>query len=82
MFFKDLKPRLVRGFFDTGLWLAPYTGQSFSLASDLDVEHIDEDPENLWLVDDGRNQSKGDKGPDGWMPPYELVQTVQSQKFM
>ncbi|WP_444917621.1 HNH endonuclease family protein [Microbulbifer sp. JMSA003] len=89
---------------DPGLWLDPYTGQFFNLASDLDVEHIvplswvhghgsanwtvelkrqfAEDPENLWLVDDGRNQSKGDKGPDEWMPPYEPVQAIYVQRFM
>ncbi|SDZ85262.1 HNH endonuclease family protein [Microbulbifer marinus] len=41
-----------------------------------------EDPDNLWLVDDGRNQSKGDKGPDEWMPPYAPVATVYVQRFM
>ncbi|WP_020411235.1 MULTISPECIES: hypothetical protein [Microbulbifer] len=25
---------------DTGLWLDPYTGNFYTLASDLDVEHI------------------------------------------
>ncbi|MDP5208849.1 hypothetical protein Q5Y71_03745, partial [Microbulbifer sp. 2205BS26-8] len=25
---------------NTGLWLDPYTGQFFTLASDLDIEHI------------------------------------------
>ncbi|WP_226649540.1 HNH endonuclease family protein [Microbulbifer variabilis] len=88
----------------SGLWLDPYTGNFYTLASDLDVEHIvplswahehgganwtvklkrqfAEDPENLWLVDDGRNQSKGDKGPDEWMPPYEPVQAIYLQQFM
>ncbi|MEW5251192.1 HNH endonuclease family protein [Microbulbifer sp. 2201CG32-9] len=88
----------------SGLWLDPYTGKFFVLASDLDVEHIvplswahrhggaswtnelkrqfAEDPENLWLVDDGRNQSKGNKGPDEWMPPYEPVQTIYVQRFI
>nr|WP_281166127.1 DUF1524 domain-containing protein [Microbulbifer variabilis] len=41
-----------------------------------------EDPENLWLVDDGRNQSKGDKGPNKWMPPYEPVRAIYVQRFM
>ncbi|WHI52752.1 DUF1524 domain-containing protein [Microbulbifer sp. MLAF003] len=89
---------------DTGLWLDPYTGQFYSLASDLDVEHIvplswahehdganwtvklkrqfAEDPENLWLVDDDRNQTKGDKGPYEWMLPYEPVQVIFVQRFM
>ncbi|WP_444946564.1 DUF1524 domain-containing protein [Microbulbifer sp. VTAC004] len=40
-----------------------------------------EDPENLWLVDDGRNQSKGDKGQDEWLPPYEPVQAIYVQRF-
>ncbi|MFA0813953.1 hypothetical protein [Microbulbifer epialgicus] len=40
-----------------------------------------EDPENLWLVDDGRNQSKDDKGPDEWMPPYKPVQTAIVGKY-
>lgn len=41
-----------------------------------------EDPENLWLVDDGRNQSKGDKAPDEWIPPYESVQAIYVQRLM
>ncbi|MFC6632003.1 HNH endonuclease family protein [Microbulbifer taiwanensis] len=88
----------------TGLWLDPYTGNFYSKASDLDVEHIvplkwaherggahwsreqkrrfAEDPDNLWLVDDGRNQSKGDRGPDEWMPPYAPVSRIYVQRFM
>lgn len=88
----------------TGLWLDPYTGNFYSRASDLDVEHIvplkwaherggahwsrelkrkfAEDPDNLWLVDDGRNQSKGDRGPDEWMPPYAPVSRIYVQRFM
>lgn len=88
----------------TGLWLDPYTGNFYSKASDLDVEHIvplkwahdhggakwsrelkrrfAEDPDNLWLVDDGRNQSKGDRGPDEWMPPYVPVSRIYVQRFM
>ncbi|WP_232325180.1 HNH endonuclease family protein [Microbulbifer agarilyticus] len=87
-----------------GLWMDPYTGQFFELASDLDVEHIvplkwaherggaewsrerkrafAEDPDNLWLVDDGRNQSKGHKGPDEWMPPYGPVRTYYLRRFL
>ena len=41
-----------------------------------------EDPDNLWLVDDGRNQSKGDKGPDEWMPPYKPVASIYVQRFL
>lgn len=41
-----------------------------------------EDPDNLWLVDDGRNQSKGDRGPDEWMPPYGPVRRYYVQRFM
>ncbi|UFN58860.1 GmrSD restriction endonuclease domain-containing protein [Microbulbifer celer] len=41
-----------------------------------------EDPENLWLVDDGRNQSKGQRGPDQWMPPYSPVQRFYLKRFM
>ncbi|WP_444894306.1 DUF1524 domain-containing protein [Microbulbifer sp. EKSA008] len=41
-----------------------------------------EDIENLWLVDDGRNQSKGHKGPDKWMPPYGPVKQVYLKRFM
>ncbi|WGL17171.1 HNH endonuclease family protein [Microbulbifer bruguierae] len=41
-----------------------------------------EDPDNLWLVDDGRNQSKGDRGPDRWMPPYGPVRRYYIQRFM
>ncbi|WP_444921750.1 DUF1524 domain-containing protein [Microbulbifer sp. CnH-101-G] len=28
-----------------------------------------EDPANLWLMDDGHNQSNGDIGPYQWLPP-------------
>lgn len=41
-----------------------------------------EDPDNLWLVDDGRNQSKGHKGPDLWMPPYGPVRNHYLRRFM
>lgn len=41
-----------------------------------------EDPENLWLVDDGRNQSKGHRGPDQWMPPYGPVRQYYLRRFM
>ncbi|WP_346836663.1 DUF1524 domain-containing protein [Microbulbifer sp. SAOS-129_SWC] len=41
-----------------------------------------EDPDNLWLVDDGRNQSKGDRGPDEWMPPYKPVARIYVERFM
>ena len=41
-----------------------------------------EDPDNLWLVDDGRNQSKGHRGPDQWMPPYGPVRRHYIQRFM
>ena len=41
-----------------------------------------EDPENLWLVDDGRNQSKGHRGPDQWMPPYGPARQYYLRRFM
>ncbi|MCO1333317.1 HNH endonuclease family protein [Microbulbifer sp. OS29] len=41
-----------------------------------------EDSENLWLVDDGRNQSKGHRGPDKWMPPYMPVKQIYLKRFM
>lgn len=41
-----------------------------------------EDPDNLWLVDDGRNQSKGQRGPDQWMPPYGPVRRFYLRRFM
>ncbi|WKD51354.1 GmrSD restriction endonuclease domain-containing protein [Microbulbifer spongiae] len=41
-----------------------------------------EDMENLWLVDDGHNQSKGHKGPDQWMPPYAPVGKIYVRRFM
>lgn len=88
----------------SGLWLDPYTGNFYTKASDLDVEHIvplkwahehgganwsralkrrfAEDPDNLWLVDDGHNQRKGDRGPDEWMPPYEPAARIYVQRFM
>lgn len=88
----------------SGLWMGPYTGNFYTEASDLDVEHIvplkwaherggaqwsrerkrqfAEDPDNLWLVDNGRNRSKGHRGPDQWMPPYAPVSRIYVQRFM
>ncbi|WP_444944601.1 DUF1524 domain-containing protein [Microbulbifer sp. ZKSA006] len=40
-----------------------------------------EDPANLWPVDDSHNRSKGDKGPDQWLPPYEPAQTIYIRQF-
>ncbi|USD19951.1 HNH endonuclease family protein [Microbulbifer variabilis] len=40
-----------------------------------------EDPANLWLVDDGHNQSKGDKGPDEWLPPYQPARAIYTRQF-
>lgn len=74
-----------------GQWIGPYSGKTYTRASDLDVDHIiplkwahehgganwpadrkerfANDPDNLLVVDDGLNQSKGAKGPTEWMPP-------------
>lgn len=78
---------------DTGMWLDPYTGNYYTLASDLDIDHVialsyahehggaswsskikelfANDLENLLAVDDNLNSSKGNKGPNDWMPPNE-----------
>ena len=74
----------------SGSWVGPYTGKSYELASDLDVDHVvplayaheaggyewtfemkqafANDEENLLLVDDGENRSKGASGPSEYLP--------------
>lgn len=61
------------------LWTHTYGGTAWT--TELKRQFA-EDPENLWLVDDGRNQSKGDRGPGEWMPPYKQVQAIYVQRFM
>lgn len=60
-------------------WAHRHGGASWSTEK---KRQFAEDPENLWLVDDGRNQSKGDRGPDEWMPPYGPVKALYVQRFM
>ncbi|WKT61984.1 DUF1524 domain-containing protein [Microbulbifer thermotolerans] len=60
-------------------WAHDHGGASWSRAQ---KRRFAEDPDNLWLVDDGHNQSKGDRGPDEWMPPYEPVAQIYVQRFM
>ncbi|WP_020413308.1 hypothetical protein [Microbulbifer variabilis] len=60
-------------------WVYEYDGHNWTVKL---KRKFAENPENLWLVDDGRNQSKGDKGPDEWMLPYEPVQAIFVQRFM
>jgi len=31
------------------------------------------DPAVLWIVDDGQNEAKGDRGPEAWRPPVHDV---------
>ena len=60
-------------------WAHDHGGASWSREQ---KRRFAEDPDNLWLVDDGRNQSKGDRGPDHWMPPYAPVSRIYVQRFM
>lgn len=78
----------------TGLWFDPYTGLTFTVPGDLDIDHLVplkeahqsgahawtnekrrdyandlDNPGLLIAVDDGTNQSKGDKDPAEWLPP-------------
>ncbi|WP_138472488.1 HNH endonuclease family protein [Poseidonocella sp. HB161398] len=80
---------------DTGRWLDPYTGRTYTdnddIDIDIDIDHVipkkwawehgawrwspemrsrfANDNQNLLAVEDSANQSKGDRGPDEWMPP-------------
>ena len=77
----------------TGKWFDLYTGKTFTLASDVDIDHIiplkyandhggaewttltkklfANDSENLLIVEDNANQSKGARGPSGYLPRLE-----------
>jgi hypothetical protein len=39
-------------------------------------------PRDLLVVDDGLNQSKGDKGPEAWKPPRKAYWCVHSKKWL
>ena len=78
---------------DRGRWIGPYTGNTFTLASDVDIDHIiplkyahdhgggewsillkkvfANDNENLLIVEDNANQSKGARGPSEYLPRIE-----------
>jgi len=60
-------------------WAHDHGGANWSRAQ---KRRFAEDPDNLWLVDDGRNQSKGHRGPDQWMPPYGPVRRYYLRRFM
>jgi len=86
-----------------GEWVGPYSGNTYSLASDLDLDHIvplayahhhgasgwtreqkkrfANDPENLLLVDDSLNQSKGQKGVDEWLNVIPEYRCIYVKKF-
>ncbi len=80
----------------SGTWTDPFTGDTFTNASDIDIDHMVpllnahmsggwnwteerreeyanfmDDPGHLLAVLDSENQSKGDKGPDEYLPPNE-----------
>lgn len=87
----------------TGKWFDPYSGKTYTLASDLDIDHVvplawahghgamnwtrdqketfANDWDNLLVVDDSLNQSKGAKGPDDWMPPNHAYRCEYVAKF-
>ena len=39
-------------------------------------------PRNLLSVDDGLNQSKGDKGPEAWKPPRKAHWCTYSKRWI
>lgn len=40
------------------------------------------DPAILWVVDDGANQSKGDRGPEAWRPKERAVWCTYGQRWL
>jgi len=86
-----------------GEWVGPYSGATYRLASDLDLDHIvplayahhhggaywsreekqrfANDRENLLLVDDSLNQSKGQKGVDEWLKVIPEYRCIYVKKF-
>ena len=88
--FKDGKTCIV----ESGEWLDPYTNETFTDPSALDIDHMValhdahdsggfawetekkrlyfnnlDDPKHLIAVSASANRSKGDRGPDEWLPP-------------
>ncbi|KAG9246558.1 hypothetical protein BJ878DRAFT_275868 [Calycina marina] len=77
----------------SGTWVSPYDGETWTDASDVDIDHMvplsnawksgaaawttakrqsfanDLTDPQLWTVTDNVNSSKGDRGPEDWMPP-------------
>lgn len=39
------------------------------------------DPVVLWVVDDGANQSKGDRGPEVWRPEEPVVSCTYARRW-
>jgi hypothetical protein len=39
-------------------------------------------PRDLLSVDDGLNQSKGDKGPEAWKPPRKAYWCVYAKRWI
>jgi hypothetical protein len=44
--------------------------------------HYAADPAVLWIVDDGANQAKGDRGPEAWRPPVEAVWCTYARRWV
>jgi len=87
---------------NTGEWVDPYTEKLFTMASDVDIDHViplsyahehggaswsrllkqvfANDSENLLIVQDNVNQSKGAKGPSEYLP-IESYQCEYAQKW-
>jgi Protein of unknown function (DUF1524) len=87
-----------------GRWLDPYSGQTYTDPSEIDIDHIvplanawrsgasswdttkresfANVPRDLLSVDDGLNQSKGDKGPEAWKPPRKAYWCTYSKKWI
>jgi hypothetical protein len=65
----------------TGKWLSLYDGETWTKASDVDVDHVVALADlgvawTLRAVTDNVNQSKSDDDPTYWLPPLESANCV------
>jgi hypothetical protein len=44
--------------------------------------HYAADPAVLWIVDDGANQAKGDRGPEAWRPTVRGVWCTYARRWV
>ncbi|KAL3476493.1 hypothetical protein BJX99DRAFT_227846 [Aspergillus californicus] len=91
---------------DSGSWYSEYDGETWTAASDVDIDHIvplanawrsgasqwttdereafanDLDIPQLMAVTDNVNQSKGDDGPEDWVPPLSSYHCTYSKMWI